>query len=66
MNMRSKVSLTCLCGGVLVLLLTGMKTTDIQGPRAFSAVSVSTSADGQTVYLADLKALWKSLCTASL
>jgi photosystem II stability/assembly factor-like uncharacterized protein len=46
--------------GILALVLAGWKTTDIQGPRAFSAVSVSASADGQIVYVADLIELWKS------
>lgn len=44
------------------LLLAGAayKTSDIQGQRSFSAASVATSADGQTVYVADLEAVWKS------
>ncbi len=38
----------------------GYKPTDIQGPRAFSAVSVATSADGGIVYVADLAGVFKS------
>ena len=43
-----------------LVLGVGWKTTDFVGPRAFSAVGVACSADGKTVYAADLNQLWKS------
>jgi photosystem II stability/assembly factor-like uncharacterized protein len=45
---------------LLFFLLVGFKAKDIQGNRAFSAVSVACSSDGKIVYLADLEGLYKS------
>lgn len=42
------------------LLTAAYKTSEIQGQRSFSAAAVATSADGQTVYVADLATIWKS------
>lgn len=45
---------------VSVFSLIAWQTSNIQGPRAFSAVALACSADGKTVYAADLKEVWKS------
>ena len=42
------------------LFVGGWNTYTFRGNRAFSAVSVSTSADGETVYAATLTTLYKS------
>jgi hypothetical protein len=45
---------------VLVQLLAGWKPASYIGNRAFAVGSVACSADGKTVYAADLDAIYKS------
>jgi hypothetical protein len=61
-NMTSTKKLL-ICAALLMVSLCGLlgwKATDTQGQRAFSAVGVACSADGKTVYAADLDGVWKS------
>lgn len=44
----------------VALFFMGFKTMDNQGQRSFSAVSIACSADGKTVYVADLQNVHKS------
>ena len=63
MNDMTPIKRIFLCLAVLLVSIFGLvawKTTDIQGQRAFSAVSIACSADGKTVYTADIKDVWKS------
>lgn len=55
-----KLYLAIALTAVALLGLVAWEPKDIQGPRAFSSVALACSADGKTIYAADLKEVWKS------
>lgn len=59
MNTKSPIILIALLA-IAIVSIAAWKPSEIQGPRAFSAAALACSADGKTVYAADLNRVWKS------